>query len=114
MIETELATFRARLLQLREELLALEDTARRGRQTVVLDQSSVGRLSRMEALQAQQVALDSERRRQRQHKAIEGALRRIDSGDFGRCFVCDGEIERARLDTEPTLTRCIHCADAGG
>ncbi|SDJ92388.1 TraR/DksA family transcriptional regulator [Microbulbifer yueqingensis] len=114
MNDAELGAFRRRLLQLGEELVSLEDTARRGSQTVELDQSSVGRLSRIEALQAQQIALDSDRRRQHLQRAIEGALRRIDSGDFGYCFVCDREIERARLETDPTLTRCIHCADHAG
>ncbi|WP_346837389.1 TraR/DksA C4-type zinc finger protein [Microbulbifer sp. SAOS-129_SWC] len=65
----------------------------------------------MEAIQAQQMAVESERRRQRHLVAIEGALRRIDSGDFGYCFVCDEEIEAPRLQAEPTITRCINCVE---
>ncbi|WP_237055337.1 TraR/DksA family transcriptional regulator [Microbulbifer sediminum] len=114
MNESQLAGFRQRLQTLQEELQSLEETAQRGSQTVTLDQSSVGRLSRMEALQAQQIALDSERRRQRLLQGIAGALRRLDSGDFGFCFVCDELIEAARLEADPTTTRCIRCADSPG
>lgn len=42
---------------------------------------------------------------------IEGALRRITSEDFGYCFKCDEEIDPRRLEANPTLTRCIKCAD---
>ncbi|WP_237062562.1 TraR/DksA family transcriptional regulator [Microbulbifer zhoushanensis] len=114
MNESELADFRLRLQALRAELLSLEEIAQRGSQTVTLDQSSVGRLSRMEALQAQQIALDSDRRRQALLRGIDGALRRIDSGDFGFCFICDDAIEPARLSADPTITRCIDCAGKPG
>lgn len=109
MENAQLEQFKQRLLTIQSELAELEDTARRAGQPVQLDQQSVGRLSRMEAIQAQQMAQDSERRRQRLVAAIGGALRRIDNDDFGYCFVCEEEIELPRLQADPTITRCIQC-----
>jgi len=78
---------------------------------VELDQASVGRLSRMDAMQAQQMARDSEERRRQRLLRIEGALRRMESGDYGYCFVCGEEIDVRRLHADPSHTRCIKCVD---
>lgn len=95
---------------MQSELATLAETAQRAGRPVQLDQTSVGRLSRMEAIQAQQIAQDAQRRRHLLVGAIDGALRRIESGDFGYCFVCDEEIDARRLHADPTITRCIQCA----
>ncbi len=82
------------------------------KETVVeLDQTRVGRLSRMDAMQMQQMALEMSRRQQRQLGALENALRRIDGGDFGRCFECDEDINPKRLEIDPIATLCISCAE---
>jgi DnaK suppressor protein len=79
-------------------------------QTVELDQSRQGRLSRMDALQAQQLALETQRRQQRRLQAVDGALSRLSKGDFGVCFQCGERIALPRLQFDPTVTRCINCA----
>ena len=107
----ELETCRQSLLRLRDELQSLQVTSRGSGETVELDQTKVGRLSRMDAMQGQQMALETERRRRQQLQKIEGALRRIDAGDYGYCFHCGEEIDTRRLDADPACTRCIHCAD---
>ncbi|XOZ32533.1 TraR/DksA family transcriptional regulator [Halomonadaceae bacterium KBTZ08] len=104
--------WRQRLLELREELQAVERDEANSRGTVELDQQRMGRLSRMDALQGQQMAEASARRRQEMLTRIEGALRRVDSGDFGYCFVCGEAIGEERLSVDPTVTRCIDCAGA--
>ena len=80
--------------------------------TEELDQQRMGRLSRMDALQGQQMAQASARRRQEMLTRIEGALRRIETGDFGYCFVCGEDIGEERLRVDPTVTRCIDCVNA--
>ena len=100
-----------KLLDMRQEILALEDTLKQGSDIVELDQSKVGRLSRMDALQAQEMSLEAARQRQNKLVLIEAALKRIAAGDYGDCFVCGEPIEVARLLFEPTHTRCINCAD---
>ena len=57
------------------------------------------------------LAQEPARRRQRQLGKIGGALRRIESGDYGNCFVCGEEIENNRLAEDPTCTRCMKCIE---
>ncbi len=106
-----LETFKQRLLQMQSELLALDQTAKDATKTVELDQTRVGRLSRMDAMQGQQMAKESERRRQQQLLKIKSALQRIDEKDFGYCIVCDEEIDIRRLELNPSNNRCISCAE---
>jgi DnaK suppressor protein len=106
--ETE--QFRQKLLLLKQELQEREEISRDAAKPVELDQASVGRLSRMDAMQAQQMAQETERRRQHQLMKVEGALRRIESGEYGCCFVCGKEIDIRRLSLDPTNTRCMKCA----
>ena len=110
MEDAEIEQLRAGLLGQREELQELDESSREAAKPVELDQASVGRLSRMDAMQAQQMAQETDRRRQQQLVRIEAALRRIDSGDFGCCLVCGEEIDIRRLSVDPTNTRCITCA----
>ena len=112
MTPEELASLRERLLHLQMELQAVDETSQAAGETVELDQSRVGRLSRMDAMQAQQMAQETARRRQLQLSRIEGALRRMDAGEYGYCFVCKQAIDARRLDADPTVTRCIDCAEA--
>jgi DnaK suppressor protein len=111
MDEAAIEQYRTALLRLQAELQALGETSRESGGTVELDQTRVGRLSRMDAMQSQQMALETARRRQQQLARIEGALRRLDSGDFGYCFVCGEEIDARRLAIDPTVSRCMVCAD---
>lgn len=90
-----------------EEESRLAEEARR---TVELDQQSVGRLSRMDAMQAQAMAEAQERRRRNDLVRIEMAFRRVDSGDYGYCSKCDAEIPDGRLAIDPMAERCVSCA----
>jgi len=40
---------------------------------------------------------------------IKEALGRLDSGTYGICEDCSGEIPLARLEALPFATQCIHC-----
>ena len=42
---------------------------------------------------------------------IEGALERVDNGNYGRCVECDGQISKARLNAIPYTPVCIKCAE---
>lgn len=101
--------------QLLAELSELEmgDVAGAGEQaTVTLDQQSVGRLSRMDALQRQALAQATRRRREARRARIKAALARMDEGDFGFCDECGEEIAEKRLALDPTVSVCIECAGA--
>ena len=107
----QLSDFNQQLLDLKSTLLGRESHNKEALDTVELDQNRMGRLSRMDALQGQQMAQETERRRLLKLKQIEGALQRIKLGDFGFCYVCGLEIQVARLHFDPTLTRCIDCSE---
>ena len=107
MKQKQLDAFRQTLISLREDIEQLLHASKEAAGTVELDQSKVGRLSRMDALQAQQMAQETTRRRQLQLQKIGTALLRIDAGDYGYCLVCEEEIPAARLDFDPASTRCI-------
>jgi DnaK suppressor protein len=88
---------------------AIDSTAESGR-PVELDQSSVGRLSRMDAMQMQAMAQATERRREQEIGRIKATLRRTDDGEFGFCLACGEEIAPKRLAIDPTAPTCIRCA----
>ena len=94
----------------REELRALDAAMADSRRPVELDQSRVGRLSRMDALQDQAMALETERRRALELKRIEAAIARIEAGDYGYCLSCDDELLEKRLELDPAETLCVDCA----
>ncbi|OHC73640.1 MAG: molecular chaperone DnaK [Rhodospirillales bacterium RIFCSPLOWO2_12_FULL_58_28] len=103
--------FKKRLEALRDELKRLALTSEDERKPVELDQSTVGRLSRMDALQAQAMALEIGRRREIELGRIDAALRRIEKGDFGYCINCGEIIAAKRLKLDPTVPICIDCAE---
>lgn len=111
MNQEDIDKIKQKLLEMRDELEMLSKTAKASTATVVLDQSSVGRLSRMDALQGQQMALETERRRKLQLTQITGALQRIESNNYGFCAACGEEIIAGRLFINPTATRCINCSE---
>jgi len=100
---------RDRLLKLRKELQAMAATSEESAAVVELDQSKVGRLSRMDAMQAQAMAKASGQRREAMLRNIEAALKRIDDGEYGLCRDCDEPINPKRLEFDPTALRCIDC-----
>ncbi|WP_274425432.1 TraR/DksA family transcriptional regulator [Chelativorans sp. YIM 93263] len=107
---TDLEAAKTRLAEKRAELEEFSRMSTDARKPVALDQQSVGRLSRMDAMQQQAMAEASERARQRDLTRIEMAERRLKEGDYGYCVDCDEEIADRRLEIDPMAERCIHCA----
>lgn len=103
-------TARKRLTEKQQELLEIVESSKDSRKPVELDQSRVGRLSRMDALQDQAMALETERRREIELRRIDAALARVESGDYGYCLTCGEEIEPKRLELDPATPVCIDCA----
>jgi len=110
--DAELEHLEQRLLQIRQELLSLQEIGEDATRIVELDQTSVGRLSRMDALQGQAMSQERARRRQLELQRITAALRRIDTGEYGDCQDCGEPIAVRRLEMDPAATLCIHCAAA--
>jgi DnaK suppressor protein len=108
----QLTRFHTLLTTLRQTLIVVEETGGEAAKVVELDQARVGRLSRMDALAAQAMSLETGRRRKQQLLKIDAALERIDDDEYGQCFECGEPINPKRLEANPTATMCIHCAEA--
>lgn len=110
MQSTELERFRKILENAKADLAKQsEDTAEK-RKPVELDQQSIGRLSRQDALQQQAMANAQEARRGMSVRKIDAALKRIEEGEYGYCAGCGEEIALKRLEIDPTATHCAPCA----
>lgn len=106
----QLDRFKQQLLALKQSLITDNTLGDEARSIVELDQSSVGRLSRMDAMQGQAMAQENERRRTLKLKQITLALNNIDTENFGICVECDEDIAVKRLEFDPTSTLCVECA----
>lgn len=109
-IDIDITAAKETLERARDELASLRSASKDARAPVTLDQQSVGRLSRMDAMQGQAMALEQDRRREEKLCRIEAALTRIHSGDYGYCLKCDEPISRKRLELDPAVPVCIDCA----
>lgn len=106
----DLEVFRQKLTAQRDDLVAQDAMSESDRVPVALEQDSVGRLSRIDAMQLQAMAVAQQRRRQSERAAIDAALSRIATGEFGYCVKCGEDIAEARLEKSPAATLCIKCA----
>ena len=102
-IKAELTARRVALVELRAQVEA-------AREPVELDQTRVGRLSRMDALQGQAMAQETARRRDVEVTRIDAALKRVDDDEYGYCLACGEEIVAARLALDPMTAVCVTCA----
>lgn len=102
--------FRERLMALRRELASVEEISSQSAETVELDQTRMGRLSRMDAMQAQAISVAAKLRMQAQRRQIEAALQRIQDDEYGWCVECAQRIDTKRLEFDPTALLCITCA----
>ena len=110
----DLAAIAARQRASREELLRLTAAHEDESHPVEVDQARVGRLSRMDALQSQAMAAEVERRREVELHRIEGALERIEQGEYGYCVSCGEPIAPKRLELDPATPLCVSCAERSG
>jgi len=102
--------FRTQLNEIRQGIIVQDDIAHDSQKTVRLDQQSVGRLSRMDAMQQQAMAKATQARRGQQLLRIVAAFTRMDDGEYGYCTQCGEDIPLKRLELDPTLATCVSCA----
>lgn len=108
--DREVAAYRDKLLMRREELASAEEETAGWREPVELDQQSVGRLSRMDAMQQQEMAAAEARRRKSEIARVDAALKRVEDAEYGWCQTCGEAIAAKRLDIDPAAPHCIACA----
>ena len=110
MVKDYAARFRERLNADLRQLLEGIAQAQAAAGTVALDQSSVGRVSRMDAMQQQAMAIGLQERLAVQKRKLEAALERIESGSYGMCCQCQAEMDAERLEADPAAVFCAACA----
>jgi DnaK suppressor protein len=84
------------------------DTADAAR-PVKLDQTSVGRLSRMDALQQQAMRVSLRDGFLREQRRVAAALERMREGRYGICCACQDELSLERLQADPAAPFCVEC-----
>ena len=71
---------------------------------------AIGRLTRMEAINAKSIAEANLRNARSRVTKLEQALTRVDDEDFGICTRCERPIPYKRILLVPESTRCVRCA----
>lgn len=77
---------------------------------VKLDQTAVGRLSRIDSLQNQGLTRNLQEREQAKLGQVVTAYQRIEEGTYGQCVECGGEIPFERLQVFPETPSCTACS----
>jgi DnaK suppressor protein len=99
------------LLEQHEEIQATLQGINDASDTVTLDQSRVGRISRMDAMQQQAMAQAETQQLSQRLKLIARALKKFNSDDYGYCEACDEIISSERLLIKPESQYCINCQE---
>lgn len=94
-----------RLAEIADELAAVKPDT----ETIAPD-TAVGRLSRMDSIQMQQMAMAQRQRLEDEASRLREARARIDAGEYGRCQLCGHEIAVERLEYQPDAVVCVPCA----
>ncbi len=112
MNEAQSAEFSALIHQRLADLKTENKLGKDSQSVVELDQQAVGRLSRMDALQNQAMAVAQQNRRDIQTRRLTAALARLAEGEYGYCEDCGEDIAPKRLELDPAASKCINCARA--
>lgn len=76
----------------------------------VVPDCSLGRLTRVEAMQEQERSLHRLHEAKIRLNRLEYALRKVDTPEYGFCMECEEPIPPARLKLMPEAALCIKCA----
>ncbi len=105
-----LAELRAELEGQLVRLLRSIDASEAALEPVELDQSRVGRLSRMDEIQNQSLTRNLHEREEMRLTLIRNALARMEDGNYGACEACGSAIPYDRLLVFPEAPECGCCS----
>lgn len=108
MTPTEEQELRSDLARLQKELTAHEAATAVSSRPVDLAQP-IGRVSRIDALQQQQLAKAQRDAARLRLQQVSAALSRLERGDYGECVSCGEEIDFLRLKARPESPFCLPC-----
>ena len=107
MTKNEIHAFR-RALQSKQTELCRSNGNRQG----LAIETSPDELDRIQHASERDYAMDSLERNSNLLREVQGALHRINSGDFGICVSCEDAINPKRLAAVPWASSCIVCQEA--
>lgn len=108
----QVATQRAALDQLKLDLKSQLAANANAAKPVELDQTAVGRISRVDAMQHQAMAQATRQAMLIQVQQCDAALQAIARGEYGVCRKCDAPIGIKRLTVKPEAPFCLSCQGA--
>ncbi len=106
--DPERAQLRSDLEALVPELEDLLAISKQGTRPVELDQAATGRISRVDAIQQQQMAAASRGRHTARLRLVLAALA---NDEYGLCRRCEEPIGYGRLNARPETAYCLDCAE---
>ena len=104
--EALIAKIKEKIEQAEKEIAHLEDATK-----PISPENSIGRVSRMDAINNKSVAEAALRSSRKKLNQLRLALTKIDEPGFGTCKMCKKPIPAPRLMFMPESTRCVRCAD---
>ena len=107
MTKTELDAFRTSLKNSRTEL----ENGSWNREALAVD-TSPEELDRIQRASDRDWTMSNLERNSNRLREVQAALRRIDTGTFGICRDCEGNINPKRLAAVPWASSCIICQEA--
>ncbi len=108
--DEQISEFENRLLSARESALAVLNEAARSR-PVEASGSTIGRLTRIDALQIEAMSQMNRHQLEIRLKQIEASLAALEAETYGICRNCKGPIAFARLDAVPEAPFCLTCQE---
>ena len=92
--------------KMKEDIASLEKMTQ-----PVKPENSLGRISRMDAINNKSVMEVSLRNKRDKLTKLKVSLSNIDNENFGQCKMCKNLIQPKRLIYMPESNRCVRCAD---
>lgn len=94
------------IIEMKEKIRALE-----GMTQPISPENSIGRVSRMDAINNKGVADAALLSAKKRLANLHFALSKLDEANFGKCSSCNNPIQTKRLMFMPESSRCVRCAD---
>ena len=94
-----------KITETKRKIVLLEEASK-----PISPENSIGRVSRMDAINNKGVSDAALRNAKRQLNSLELAATKVDSPNFGNCANCKRTIQAARLMFMPQSALCVRCA----
>ena len=109
--KTQITHCRTALEEMRDQLQDQIQQSGQSTEVVNLDQGLIGRISRADAIQQQNVAISTRNSATIRLRKVQFAINTIDTNSYGYCKRCVKTIGYPRLEAQPEANLCINCQD---